>query len=64
MDRYTKPNKGMLREAFAEASTPKNDELLEFVRFLARVSTDKDYEEFLKKSKVLYGDPQKKGSKL
>ena len=47
--------------AFDDAACSKTDEFSEFVKMLARIAAEKDYETLLKKSNRAYNGPKEKG---
>jgi hypothetical protein len=53
-----------LAEPFGDASTSTPDGLTEFLKLLARIAADKDYNELLEKSKTSYNGPKQKGPKV
>jgi hypothetical protein len=53
-----------LAEPFGDASTSTPDGLTEFVKLLARIAADKDYNELLETSKPPYNGPKQKGPKI
>lgn len=50
--------------AFDNVACPRPDEYSEFVKMLARIAAEKDYETLLKKSNRAYNGPKEKGPNL
>ena len=63
----TKKNEYQIKNskgAFDNAACPKPDEYSEFVKMLARIAAEKDYETLLKKSNLAYNGTKEKGPNL
>jgi hypothetical protein len=53
-----------IAKPFGDAATSPNDGLTEFVKLLARIAADKDYNELLETSKTSYNGPKQKGPQV